>query len=54
MAINPTKLYRVNRVLVEATLSEGRRFYDVKIVETGEKLRCPAKAFEKIAKEVKK
>ena len=38
---------------MEAILSEGGRFYDVKVVKTGARMRYLAKVFEQFAKEVK-
>jgi len=50
---NPTKLYLVNGILVEATKTEGGLFYDVKILKTGAVARILTKIFEDKAKEVK-
>lgn len=50
---NETKFWTVNKILVEATKSEGGKFYDVKVVETGTRMRYLASVFESVAKEAK-
>lgn len=47
-----TKRYTVAGILVEAVKTEGGGFYELTIVETGDKQRCLASVFEDIAKPV--
>lgn len=47
---NAAKQYLVADVVVEATKSEGGGFYDITILQTGEKGRYLAEVFEMIAK----
>jgi hypothetical protein len=48
------KKYLIDGVVVEAVQSEGGRFYDITVVETGAKYRYLAKVFESLAKPVEK
>jgi len=52
--VTNSKIYQINRVLVEATLSEGGRFYDIKVIETGARMRYLAEIFRQFAKAVPK
>ena len=44
------KKYLVAGVLVEAVLSEGGGFYDLTVMQTGDKQRYLADVFESVAK----
>jgi hypothetical protein len=46
---NPTKKYLVGGVLVEAVKSEGGGFYELTVVDTGDKQRYLADVFEVVA-----
>lgn len=46
---NPAKKYLVGGVLVEAVKSEGGGFYELTVVETGDKQRYLAEVFEEVA-----
>lgn len=46
---NPTKKYLVGGILVEAVKSEGGGFYELTVVETGDKQRYIAEVFEMVA-----
>jgi hypothetical protein len=45
---NPAK-YLINGIVVEATKSEGGGFYDITILQTGEKTRWLAEIFEQVS-----
>jgi hypothetical protein len=47
---NPAKKYLVGGVLVEAVKSEGGGFYELTVIETGDKQRYLADVFESVAK----
>jgi hypothetical protein len=50
---NPAKKYLVGGVLVEAVKSEGGGFYELTVVETGDKQRYLADVFESVAEPLK-
>jgi hypothetical protein len=47
---NETKQYWIAGIVVEAVKSEGGGFYDITILQTGEKVRYLAEVFETVAK----